>query len=44
MYTVQDCEKVYGVVNTLEEALDLAIEYNAEIFDANGELVEVAPF
>lgn len=44
MYTVQDCEKVYGVVDTLEEALELAEKYNAEVFDANGDLVEVAPF
>ena len=42
MYTVQDCEKVYGVVDSLEEALALAKKYNAEIFDANGELVEIA--
>lgn len=31
-------------VATLEEALELAEETNAEVFDEKGALVEVAPF
>ena len=44
MYEVKDSNTVYGNVATLEEALELAEDFNAEVFDENGELVEVAPY
>lgn len=40
MYTVSDCDTLYYKGEDINEARKVASEFNADIFDENGEIVE----